>query len=105
MPQLAGNNASRIGISGFVGYIPRYRVRLEDWCQWTGDNWEKVRAVVGSSFRMRGPNENAYTMAATAVIRLVQQYDLDPQQVGFREFRPQGAIDTVFAFLDPTVGA
>lgn len=26
----------------------------------------------------------------------------DPQQVGFREFRPQAAIDTVFAFLDPT---
>jgi hydroxymethylglutaryl-CoA synthase len=93
MPQLAGSNASRIGISGFAGYIPRYRVQLRDWCQWTGDNWEKVRAVVGSSFRMRGPNENAYTMAATAVLRLIRQYDLDPQQVGFLGFGTESSTD------------
>ena len=93
MPQLAGSRNPGIGISGFAGYIPRYRVQLKDWCQWTGDNWDKVRAVVGESFRMRGPNENAYTMAATAVIRLIQQYDLDPQQVGFLGFGTESSTD------------
>ncbi|MFP6836836.1 MAG: hypothetical protein VB948_12110, partial [Pseudomonadales bacterium] len=69
------------------------RVRLEDWCRWTGDNWEKVRAVVGSSFRMRGPNENAYTMAATAVMRLIDQYDIDPEQIGFLGFGTESSTD------------
>jgi hydroxymethylglutaryl-CoA synthase len=32
---------------------------------------------------MRGANENAYTMAATAVLRLIQQYDINPQKIGF----------------------
>ena len=72
----------QIGISGFASYIPQYRVKLADWCKWTGDNWDKVRAVVGSGFRMRGPNENAYTMAATAVLRLITQYQIDPQRIG-----------------------
>ena len=58
---------SEIGISGFASYLPRYRVRLDDWCRWTGDSWDKVRTVIGTGFRMRGSNENAYTMAATAV--------------------------------------
>ncbi len=93
MPQLAGSNARQVGISGFAGYMPRYRVQLKDWCQWTGDNWDKVRAVVGSSFRMRAPNENAYTMAATAVIRLIQQYDLDPQQMGFLGLGTESSTD------------
>jgi hydroxymethylglutaryl-CoA synthase len=83
----------QIGISGFASYIPRYRVKLADWCKWTGDNWDKVRAVVGSSFRMRGPNENAYTMAATAVLRLIDQYQIDPQQVGYLALGTESSTD------------
>jgi hydroxymethylglutaryl-CoA synthase len=33
-----------IGISGMAGYLPRYRVQLSNWCRWTGDSWDKVRA-------------------------------------------------------------
>ena len=54
-----------VGISGFAAYLPCYRVNLEDWCGWTGDSWAKVSNVIGRSFRMRAPDENAYTMAAT----------------------------------------
>ncbi len=82
-----------IGISGFAGYLPRYRVPLAQWCQWTGDSWDKVSAVIGTGFRMRGPNENAYTMAATAVTRLVVQYDLDPTQVGFLGLGTESSTD------------
>ena len=84
---------TEIGISGFASYLPRYRVRLDDWCRWTGDSWDKVRAVIGSGFRMRGPNENAYTMAATAVIRLIEQYDLDPTRVGFLGLGTESSTD------------
>ena len=45
-------SSTGIGISGFASYIPRYRVRLSDWCAWTGDSWDKVRSVIGSGFRM-----------------------------------------------------
>jgi hydroxymethylglutaryl-CoA synthase len=72
-----------VGISGLAAYLPRYRVNLEDWCRWTGDSWDKVAAVVGRSFRMRAPNENAYTMAASAVLRLIQTFDVDPRRVGY----------------------
>jgi hydroxymethylglutaryl-CoA synthase len=72
-----------VGISGLAAYLPRYRVDLEAWCRWTGDSWEKVSAVVGQSFRMRAPNENAYTMAASAALRLIQAYDVDPRRVGY----------------------
>ena len=65
---------SAAGISGFAAYLPPHRVQLEDWCRWTGDQWSKIETVVGHSFRIRGANENAYTMAATAVLRLIERY-------------------------------
>jgi hydroxymethylglutaryl-CoA synthase len=83
----------QIGISGFASYLPRYRVPLDDWCRWSGDSWDKVRAVVGSGFRMRGPDENAYTMAATAVLRLIRQYDLDPGRIGFLGLGTESSTD------------
>ncbi|MAT84523.1 MAG: hydroxymethylglutaryl-CoA synthase [Gammaproteobacteria bacterium] len=83
----------QIGISGFASYLPRYRVPLDAWCRWSGDNWDKVRAVVGSGFRMRGPDENAYTMAATAVLRLIRQYDLDPGRIGFLGLGTESSTD------------
>jgi len=82
-----------IGISGFASYLPRYRVALTDWCRWSGDSWDKVRSVVGSGFRMRGPDENAYTMAATAVLRLIRQYDLDPARIGFLGLGTESSTD------------
>lgn len=63
-------------------YVPRLRVPLDQWCAWTGNNWDKVRAVVGHSFRVCGRHENVYTMAANAVLRLILQNQIDPQQVG-----------------------
>jgi hydroxymethylglutaryl-CoA synthase len=82
-----------VGISGFAAYLPPYRVQLEDWCRWTGDSWAKVATVVGSSFRMRGPDENAYTMAATAIVRLIEQYDVDPQCIGFLALGTESSTD------------
>ncbi len=82
-----------IGISGFASYLPPHRVQLSQWCKWTGDQFDKIRTVVGNSFRMRGANENAYTMAATAVLRLIQQYQIDPQQVGFLGLGTESSTD------------
>jgi len=72
-----------IGISGLAVYTPPYRVRLEEWCEWAGQPWAKIREVVGRSFRVRGPDHSVYTMAATAVMRLIEQYDVDPGRVKF----------------------
>ena len=33
-------------------YVPPFRVPLDEWCGWTGNNWDKVKAVVGHSFRV-----------------------------------------------------
>ena len=49
-----------VGISGFAVYVPPYRVNLESWCRWTNNVWDKTRAVVGHSFRMRGPAQSVY---------------------------------------------
>ncbi len=86
-------NIKRIGISGLASYIPPYRVWLEDWCQWTGNQWPKVREVVGRSFRVRGPDQSVYTMAATAVLRLINQYDVDPERVKFLGLGTESSTD------------
>ena len=60
------SDSPRVGVSGLSLYVPRLRVPLEAWCQWTGNPWEKIRRVVGRSFRMPAPHEDVYTMAASA---------------------------------------
>ncbi|HEX7082123.1 MAG TPA: hydroxymethylglutaryl-CoA synthase [Gammaproteobacteria bacterium] len=82
-----------VGISGFAVYVPPYRVDLEAWCSWTGSPWDKTRAVVGRSFRMRGPEQSVYTMAATAVMRLIEHYDVDPARVGFLGLGTESSTD------------
>jgi len=82
-----------VGISGFSVYVPPYRVDLEDWCAWTGSPWDKTSAVVGHSFRMRGPNQSVYTIAATAVMRLIERYDIDPRRIGFLGLGTESSTD------------
>ncbi len=82
-----------IGVSGLAAYVPPYRVWLEDWCDWTGQHWPKVREVVGRSFRVRGPNHSVYTMAANAVIRLIDQYDVDPTRIKFLGLGTESSTD------------
>ena len=82
-----------IGISGLAAYVPPYRVWLEDWCDWTGSQWPKIRDVVGRSFRMRGPDHSVYTMAATAVLRLIRNYDIDPSRVKFLGLGTESSTD------------
>jgi hydroxymethylglutaryl-CoA synthase len=81
------------GISGFAVYAPPYRVDLNDWCEWTGNDWGKVRTVIGRGFRMRGPNQNVYTMAANAVMRLINQYEVDPSKVRFLGLGTESSLD------------
>ncbi|MFQ6004402.1 MAG: hydroxymethylglutaryl-CoA synthase [Woeseia sp.] len=84
---------NNIGISGLAAYIPPFRVWLEDWCDWTGNQWPKIREVVGRSFRVRGPNQSVYTLAATAVMRLIRQYDIDPSRVRFLGLGTESSTD------------
>lgn len=85
--------SSTIGISGLAAYMPPYRVRLEDWCDWTNNPWPKISKVVGSSFRLRGPEQSVYTMAANAVLRLIEQYDVDPDRVRFLGLGTESSTD------------
>ena len=62
-------------------------------CNWTGDQWPKVREVVGRSFRVRGPEHSVYTMAATAVLRLIDQYDVDPTRIKFLGLGTESSTD------------
>jgi hydroxymethylglutaryl-CoA synthase len=82
-----------VGISGFAVYVPPYRVDLKSWCAWTGSPWDKTEAVVGRSFRMRGPAQSVYTIAATAVLRLIERYDVDPGRVGFLGLGTESSTD------------
>lgn len=81
------------GISGMSIYVPAPRVPLQAWCDWTGNPWEKVRNVVGRSFRVPGRHENVYTMAANAVLRLIRNYDVDPRRVGFLGLGTESSTD------------
>ena len=82
-----------LGISGMSAYIPPYRVRLQDWCDWTSSSWDKTRSVVGSSFRMPGPQDSVYTLAANAALKLILDHDVDPQRVGFLAVGTESGTD------------
>ena len=82
-----------VGISGMAIYVPPYRVDLERWCGWTGNDAAKTRAVVGHAFRMPGPDQNVYTLAANAVLRLIAQYHIDPRRVGYLALGTESSID------------
>ena len=81
------------GVSGMAVYVPALRVSLEQWCEWTGSPWAKVQNVVGRSFRCCAPDENVYTMAATAVLRLIRRYDIDPGSVGYLALGTETSTD------------
>jgi len=74
-------------------YVPPFRVGLQDWCEWTGNPWEKIEAVVGTSFRVPGSHENVYTMAANAVLRLIRNNDIDPDSIGFLALGTESSTD------------
>ena len=82
-----------VGISGFGFYLPPYRVDLERWSKWTGGDWSKTHAVVGNSFRMCGPEQGVYTLAANAVLRLIKNYDLDPSRIKFLGLGTESSTD------------
>ena len=84
---------NEVGISGFGVYVPPYRVNLETWCDWTNNPWDKTQAVVGNSFRMRGPAQSVYTIAASAVLRLIENYSIDPQRIGFLGLGTESSTD------------
>ncbi len=70
------------GVSGMSLYVPPLRVALQDWCDWNTQPWAKVSKVVGNGFRMLHPGQDAYCLAANAVLRLIKAYAIDPRQVG-----------------------
>src|SRR6185295_19979389 len=81
------------GVSAMSLYVPPFRVNLKDWCEWTGNSWDKISAVVGNSFRVPGRHENVYTMAANAVLRLIRQNDIDPARIGFLGLGTESSTD------------
>ena len=82
-----------IGLSGLAVYLPPYRVDLERWCDWTGADWDKIRQVVGTGFRLLGPQQSIYTMAANAVLRLIKNYDVDPGKVRYLALGTESSTD------------
>jgi hydroxymethylglutaryl-CoA synthase len=81
------------GISGMAVYVPPYRVDLERWCAWTGNDPAKTRAVVGHAFRMPGPDQNVYTLAANAVLRLIERDAVDPREIGYLALGTESSSD------------
>ena len=90
---MSAKQNNKIGISGLAAYVPPYRVWLQDWCEWTDNHWPKIRNVVGRSFRLRGPNHSVYTMSATAVLRLIDQYELNPEEIRFLALGTESSTD------------
>ena len=69
-------NDLKVGISAVTAYVPPYRVDLQKWCSWSEKSWEKINHVIGSGFRILGPNQSIYTMAANAVLKLIESYNI-----------------------------
>lgn len=81
------------GLSGMALYLPTYRVDLQQWCAWTGGDWQKIRQVVGSGFRLLGPRQSVYTMAANALLRLIRNYGVDPTRIRYLALGTESSTD------------
>jgi len=81
------------GVSAMSLYVPPFRVPLQSWCEWTGNSWDKISAVVGRSFRVPGRHQNVYTMAANAVLSLIRDNGIDPTKVGFLGLGTESSTD------------
>lgn len=86
-------NKPQVGISGLAIYVPPYRVDLKRWCEWSGAEWEKIEQVVGTGFRLPGPQQSIYTMAANSVLRLIDAYNIDPCKVGYLALGTESSTD------------
>ncbi len=81
------------GLSGFAVYLPPYRVDLAQWSQWNQADWNKISQVIGHSFRLPAPDQDLYVLAANAVLRLINQYDINPQEVGYLALGTESSSD------------
>jgi hydroxymethylglutaryl-CoA synthase len=81
------------GISGIAIDVPPFRVDLHEWSHWAGQNPKKIRDVVGTGFRLPGPQQSVYTMAANAVLRLIENYAIDPQEVRYLALGTESSTD------------
>ena len=86
-------NDLKVGISAVKIYVPPYRIDLEKWCEWSEKSWEKINHVVGSGFRIMGPNQSIYTMAANAVLGLIETCNIDPSEIGFLALGTESSTD------------
>lgn len=84
---------SKPGVSGLSLHVPKLRVPLADWARWTGAAPDKIEAVVGRSFRVCGPGQSVYTMAAAAVLDLILRYEVDPGDVGMLALGTESSTD------------
>ena len=89
------------GLSGLALHVPRPRVGLDRWCEWTGASFDKVRAVVGDAFRVAARHDDVYGLSANAVLRLIERYDVDPARVGYLVLATESSLDN--AVGGPTV--
>ena len=83
----------KVGISAITAYVPSYRVGLKDWCSWTNNSWDKISNIIGSGFRMLGPDESIYTMAANSVLDLIIENNIDPNEIGFLALGTESSTD------------
>jgi len=82
-----------IGISGIAVHVPPFRVDLQTWCDWSGEDRNKIRDVVGTGFRLPGPQQSVYTMAANAILQLIERYDVDTANVRFLGLGTESSTD------------
>lgn len=76
--------------------VPPFRVNLKNWCAWSSNSnnpWEKVSSVVGHSYRIPGHRQNIYTLAASATLRLIKNYDIDPERIGYIALGTESSTD------------
>ncbi len=87
------SNLPAAGLSGLALHVPRPRVDLRQFAQWTGADPSKLAAVIGDAFRVPQPDENVYTLAAAAALRLIDDYAIAPEKVGMLALGTESSTD------------
>lgn len=74
---------TKVGIVGFGGYVPRYRIRLEEIAGVRGKDGKKIAAALGVKQKAVADNdEDAVTMAVEAGKRALERAKIQGQKIG-----------------------
>lgn len=92
-PERAGGGSHNVGIHAMELYFPRYMVRQADMERFHGAEGKYTAGLLQEAITFCGDDEDAVSMAMTAVSRLMRRYGIAWSRIGRLEVGTESLVD------------